>query len=569
MKNLDRSQPPGKGARSLEELAAALGLPREAVLPWGGAMGKVDLQVLETLQERQPGKLVLVTAMTPTPFGEGKTVTTIGLSMGFEALGYRSACTLREPSMGPLFGVKGGGTGGGKARLVPSRRIDLHFTGDFHAVAMAHNLLAAAVDQALFRGEVEGLAPEGVTWKRVVDLNDRALRYVEVRPDGRRKGETRSTGFDITAASELMAVLALSRDFADLRRRMGRIVVGRDGKGRPVTAEDLGAAGAMAALTRDALLPNLVQTSEGTPAFVHTGPFANIAHGCSSILADLVAIRCADFVVTEAGFGAEMGAEKFFHIKCRAGGVRPSAVVLVASVRALKFHSGRFDVRPGAPLPPEMLREDLDALEKGEPNLEKQIANAASFGAPLVVAVNRFPTDTDAEVECLKEMALSAGAEAAVESRAFQQGGRGAADLARACVETLLEEDRRELDFLFPPGASLRRKVETLAREFYGAARVEWSPAALDELDWLEERGYGGLPVCMAKTQFSLSHDPALRGAPRGYVFPVRELRLAAGAGFVLVLAGSILTMPGLPPRPAYKDLDLLPDGTIRGLHSG
>ena len=566
MKHLDPSTGPSGRARSLEELATALGLPRDAVLPWGKGMGKVDLRVLEELQEREPGKLILVTAMTPTPFGEGKTVTTIGLSMALEELGYRSACTLREPSMGPLFGVKGGGTGGGKAFLVPSREINLHFTGDFHAVAMAHNLLAAAVDQALFRGEVEGLESERVTWKRVMDLNDRALRYVEVRPDGRRKGETRSTGFDITAASEVMAVLALSRDFADLRRRMGRIVAGRDRSGRPVTAEDLGAAGAMAALSRDALFPNLVQTSSGTPAFVHTGPFANIAHGSSSILADRLAVRCADFVVTEAGFGAEMGAEKFFHIKCRAGGIRPSVVVLVASVRALKYHSGRFDIRPGSPLPPEILREDLDALERGEPNLEKQIANASSFGAPLVVAVNRFPTDTDAEVDCLKEMALSAGAEAAVESTPFQRGSRGALELARACVEALLEEDREELDFLFPSGAPLKKKVETLAREFYGAARVDWAPPALENLAWLESRGYGSLPVCVAKTQFSLSHDPSMKGAPRGYDFPVRELRLAAGAGFVLVLAGSILTMPGFPSHPAYKELDLGADGSIQGL---
>ncbi len=549
----------------------SLGLPRDKVHPWGRGLAKVDLEVLEELQDRPQGKLILVTAMTPTPFGEGKTVTTIGLSMGLAELGYRSACTLREPSMGPLFGVKGGGTGGGKAFLVPSREINLHCTGDFHAVAMAHNLLAAAADQALFRGEVEGLAPEGVTWKRVLDLNDRALRYVEVRPDGRRKGETRSTGFDITAASEIMAILALSRDYGDLRRRLGRIVIGRDRSGAPVTAEDLGAAGAMAALVRDALMPNLARTSEGTPAFVHTGPFANIAHGSSSILADRIAAGCADFVVTEAGFGAEMGAEKFFHIKCRAGGLRPSAVVLVASVRALKYHSGRFEIRPGAPMPPEILREDLDSLERGEPNLEKQIQNAASFGVPLIVAVNRFETDTDAEVDCLKEMALAAGADGAVESTPYQRGSRGALELARACVEVLLEEESgeggaKELDFLFPQAAPLREKVETLAREFYGAARVDWSSRALEDLAWLEARGFGNFPVCMAKTQFSLSHDPALKGAPRGYAFPVRELRLAAGAGFVLALAGSILTMPGLPARPAFRKIDLLPDGSIEGL---
>ncbi len=567
MKRLDRSESLPDRPRSLEELTAALGLPRDKVRPLGKGMGKVDFRVLEDLQERRPGKLILVTAMTPTPFGEGKTVTTIGLAMALEALGYRSACTLREPSMGPLFGVKGGGTGGGKACLVPPEAINLHFTGDFHAVSMAHNLLAAALDQALFRGEVEGLEPSGVTWKRVLDLNDRALRHVDVRPDGRRKGAPRSTGFEITAASEVMAVLALSRDYADLRRRLGRIVVGKDREGRPVTAEELGAAGAMAVLVRDALLPNLVQTSSGTPAFVHTGPFANIAHGSSSILADLVALRCAEFVVTEAGFGAEMGAEKFFHIKCRAGGAKPSVVVLVASVRALKYHSGRFEVRPGAPLPPEILREDLESLEQGEPNLEKQIANASSFGAPLVVAVNRFPTDTDAEVECVKEMALSAGAEAVVESTPFQRGSRGSVELARACVEVLLEEESRELDFLFPRGAPLQAKVETLAREFYGAAQVEWAPRALEELAWLERRGYGSLPVCTAKTQFSLSHDPALKGAPRGYTFPVRDLRLAAGAGFVLALAGPILTMPGLPLSPAYKKLDLGPDGTITGMH--
>ncbi len=566
MKRLEPRDRHPEHLRSLEELAGVLGLPWDGILPRGRGMGKVDLQVLGELQERRPGKLILVTAMTPTPFGEGKTITTIGLAMALETLGYRSACTLREPSMGPLFGVKGGGTGGGKACLVPSDEINLHFTGDFHAVAMAHNLLAAAADQALFRGEVEGLEPEGVTWKRVVDLNDRALRYVDVRPDGRRKGGIRSTGFDITAASEVMAVLALSRDFADLRRRLGRIVIGKDRRGRPVTAEELGAAGAMAALVRDALLPNLVQTSSGTPAFVHTGPFANIAHGSSSILADQVALHGADFVVTEAGFGAEMGAEKFFHIKCRAGGTRPSVVVLVASVRALKYHSGRFEIRPGAPLPPEILREDLDALEKGEPNLEKQTANASSFGAPVVVAINRFPTDTDAEVDCLKEMALSAGAEAVVESTPFQRGSLGGADLARACVEVLLEEEPRELDFLFPGGAPVKEKVESLAREFYGAARVDWAPRALEDLDWLNREGYGNLPVCVAKTQFSLSHDPALKGAPRGYAFPVRELRLAAGAGFVLVLAGSILTMPGFPPRPAFKRLDLGPDGSLLGL---
>ena len=548
----------------LPEVARKLGLGDDDLEMYGRTKAKVRLDILARVDPRPQARYVVVTAVTPTPLGEGKTVHTIGISMALNRIGQRAVCTIRQPSMGPVFGVKGGAAGGGYSQVVPPEDFNLHLTGDFHAVTAANNLLAAFLDTSLLLDNPLDIDADTITWRRVFDMNDRALRQIRIGLGGDKNGVPRDTGFDITAASEVMAVLGLARDLPDLRARLGRMVVAHDRKGSPVTAEHLRGAGAMAAILRDALKPTLMQTLEGTPALVHTGPFANIAHGNSSIVADQLALRCADFVVTEAGFGADMGCEKFFNIKCRVSGLRPHAAVLVATVRALKMHSGRFDVKMGKPLPDGLVREDLDALRAGAVNLVKQIENVRLHGVPVVVAINSFPTDSPSEIALVKEIAMSAGAFAAHESRLFGEGGKGGEELAEALVRATAEPST--FRFLYPSEASLETKIETLATKVYGASGVEYSPEAKRRLAQYTALGYGTFPVCMAKTQSSLSHDPKLKGRPEGFVFPIRDVRVSVGAGFVYPLAGEIMTMPGLGRNPGGAEIDLDADGNIVGM---
>jgi formate--tetrahydrofolate ligase len=549
--------------RPLSEVARILGLGPDDLEPYGTTKAKVKLDLLQKAPVRKQGKYIVVTAITPTPLGEGKTVHTVGISQALNRIGKRACCVIRQPSMGPVFGIKGGAAGGGHSQVVPPEELNLHLTGDFHAVTAAHNLCAAFLDSSLFHGNELGLDPAQITWRRVLDMNDRALRSVEVAR-GDKNGTPRESGFDITSASEIMAILGLSKDIHDLRKRLGAIVVGYRKDGLPVTAESLKVAGAMTAILKDALKPTLMQTLEGTPALVHTGPFANIAHGNSSIVADYVALRGADYVVTEAGFGADMGAEKFFDIKCRASGLRPDAALLVATVRALKMHSGRFTIQAGKPLPEGLQVEDLDALHAGMGNLEKQIENVRLFGIPVVVAINRFPTDSEAEIAAVRQGALAAGAMAAHVSTMFAEGGKGGEELAHALVAACDEPSSFRL--LYPADASLKTKIETLAEKVYGADGVDYEPAAERALALFEERGFGAFPICMAKTQYSLSHDPNLKGRPTGYRFRVRDARVSVGAGFVYPLAGEIMTMPGLGKVPGGSRIDIDDKGNVVGM---
>jgi len=487
----------------------------------------------------------------------------VGLGQAMRHLGKRATLTLRQPSMGPTFGIKGGAAGGGYSQVVPMEQLNLHLTGDFHAVTAAHNLLAAMLDNHLFHGNELGLALDNITWRRVLDVNDRALRHITIGQGGPKDGVVRHTGFDITAASEVMAILALSTSMTDLRARLGRIVVGYTATGAPVTAEDLHGAGSMAVILRDALAPNLLQTLENTPVIVHTGPFGNIATGNSSIVADLIGIRTGDYLITEAGFGADMGGERFFNIKCRVSGLQPDAAVLVATVRALKVHSGKYRVVAGKPLPPELLAENPDDVRAGAANLVKQIENVRVHGVSPVVAINAFPTDHASEIEAIREIAASAGARCAVTTH-FSDGGRGAVELARAVEEACNEPTTFRL--LYPDDWTLRRKIECVAGEVYGAAGVEYSPTADAQLDSYERNGFGGLPVCIAKTHLSISGDPTLRGAPTGHTLSVREVRASVGAGFVYPICGEMQTMPGLGKAPAAAIIDLLEDGSITNL---
>jgi formate--tetrahydrofolate ligase len=550
--------------RPLPEVARIIGLTPDDLEPYGHSKAKVKLDLLQQPATRQRGKYIVVTAITPTPLGEGKTVHTVGISQALNRIGKRTCCVIRQPSMGPVFGIKGGAAGGGYSQVVPPEELNLHLTGDFHAVTAAHNLCAAFLDAHLFHGNELGLDPEQISWRRVIDMNDRALREIEVAHGGDKNGTPRKTGFDITSASEIMAVLGLAKDIHDLRKRLGAMVVGYTKDGKPVTAEDLKAAGAMTAILKDALKPTLMQTLEGTPALVHTGPFANIAHGNSSIVADYLALRGADYVVTEAGFGADMGAEKFFDIKCRASGLAPNAALLVATVRALKMHSGRFEIKAGKPLPEGLQKEDLDALAAGIGNLEKQIENVRTFGIPVVVAINRFPTDTEAEIAFVAERAVAAGASAAHVSTLFADGGKGGEDLAHALVKAC--EEPSSFRLLYPDDASLKQKIELLATKIYGADGVDYEPEAERQLALFEERGYGKFPICMAKTQYSLSHDPNLKGRPSGFRFKVRDARVAVGAGFVYPLAGAIMTMPGLGKVPGGARMDIDENGNVVGM---
>jgi formate--tetrahydrofolate ligase len=548
----------------LEEIAATMGIGRHLLEPYGEAVAKIKLEAVQELADRPAAKYVVVTAVTPTPLGEGKTTTTVGLGQAFAHIGKRGVVAIRQASMGPTFGIKGGASGGGWSQVVPMENLNLHLTGDLHAVTAAHNLLAAMIDNHVHHNDdFFNVDRHSVTWRRVLDVNDRALRNIVIGMGVREDGVIRQSGFDITPASEVMAIVALATSLRDMRERLGRIVVGTTTDGTPITADGLKTAGAMAAILKDAIKPNLMQTVENTPALVHTGPFGNIAHGNSSIVADLIGIRAADFLVTEAGFGADMGAERFFNIKCRTSGLRPDAAVVVATVRALKVHSGRFEVRAGRPLPEELLEENPDVVHEGAANLRKQIDNVRLHGVTPVVAVNAFPTDHDSEHQALREIAEEAGVRAAVCTH-FARGGKGAVELAEAVAEAA--ETPGDFRLLYPDDASLREKIGTIATKVYGADGVDYDLAAARQLDAYERAGFGRLPVCIAKTHLSISSDPTLKGAPTGWRLPVREVRASVGAGFVYPICGDMRTMPGLPMRPAVHRIDLDEHGEVVGL---
>ncbi len=605
--------------KNVSKIAEEVGILPEELELYGNHKAKVRLEILDRLKDVPDGKYIDVTAITPTPLGEGKSTTMVGLSEALGAhLGKNVFTCIRQPSQGPTFGIKGGAAGGGYSQVVPMEDFNLHLTGDIHAITAANNLLAAAIDtrmyhesrqkdEALFRRlcppakdgsrtfalpmlkrlkklginktdpndltEEEitrfvrlDIDPETLTWRRVVDINDRMLRGITIGQGPKESGFTRETGYDITVASEIMAILALTSDLADMRERFGNIVIATNKAGEAITAEDIGAAGAMTVLMKDAIMPTLMQTLEGTPAFVHAGPFANIAHGNSSIIADKIALKLADYVVTESGFGADIGMEKFFDIKCRYSGLIPNCVVLVATVRALKMHGGGPAVKAGAPLAPEYTEENLELLEAGMPNLQAHIENAMSFGIPVVVAVNSFKNDTPAEVELVRKFAIAAGAEDAVVSRHWMEGGKGAAKLAKAVVAAC--EKPSDFKFLYPlKGTSIKDKIETICKEIYGADGVEYSEEAEKKIDLYTRLGFDELPMCMAKTHLSLSHDAKLKGRPTGFTVPIRDLRASVGAGFIYPLLGEMSTMPGLPTRPVYYDVDLdLETGRVLGL---
>jgi formate--tetrahydrofolate ligase len=552
--------------RPIIDVARELGIRDDELELYGPTKAKVTLEAIGRLEAERPrGKYVVVTAITPTPLGEGKSTTSVGLAQGLNHIGKRAAVNLRQPSLGPVFGIKGGAAGGGYSQVIPMEDFNLHLTGAVHAMGAAHTLAGAFLDNSLHHTHPLGIDPRGILWPRVLDISDRALRHVVIGLGGREDGVPRETEFVITVASEVMAVLALATDLQDLRARLGRIVLATTMEGGPVTAEDLRVAGAMTVLLRDALKPNLLQTLEGGPAFVHCGPFANIAHGNNSIIADRLALVTNDIVCTEAGFGADMGAEKFFDIKCRASGLKPDAAVVVATIRALKMHGGVGRIVAGKPLDPALLEENVEAVRVGAANLAKQIENVRAFGVPAVVAINSFPTDTPAEVTAVRDVALVAGAREAVVATHFVDGGKGAAALAEA-VWAACESGEARFELLYPDEMGLADKIATIATRIYGADGVDFLPAASRSLLQFEAMGYGKLPICMAKTQYSLSHDAALKGRPTGFRVPIREIRLSAGAGFVTPLCGEMRTMPGLPSRPGGEKIDIDADGNVVGL---
>ena len=549
--------------KPLDDIGSEIGLGSHLLEPYGEQVMKIKLAAIDELADAPMAKYVVVTAITPTPLGEGKTTTTVGLGQGFRHIGKHATVAIRQPSMGPTFGIKGGAAGGGYSQVVPMEVLNLHLTGDMHAVTAAHNLLAAMIDNHLFQGNALGLDINDITWRRVLDVNDRALRNIVIGLGPRADGVTRQTGFDITAASEVMATLALTSSLDDLRRRLGRIVVGYTPAGSPVTAEELSGAGSMAVILRDAIKPNLLQTLENTPVLVHTGPFGNIATGNSSVVADLIGIHTGDYLVTEAGFGADMGAERFFNIKCRNSGLVPDAAVVVATVRALKAHSGKYKIVAGRPLPPELLECNPDDVLAGAANLRKQIENVRLHGVPAVVAINAFPTDHPSEHQAIHEVAAEVGARSAVCTH-FADGGRGATELAEAVAEAA--DEPSDFRFLYPDEASLKEKIEIIAAKVYGAARVDYSVRASKQLDTYERAGFGRLPICVAKTHLSISSDPSLKGAPTGWTLPVREVRASVGAGFVYPICGEMRTMPGLSANPAAARIDIDDEGEIIGL---
>jgi methylenetetrahydrofolate dehydrogenase (NADP+)/methenyltetrahydrofolate cyclohydrolase/formyltetrahydrofolate synthetase/formate--tetrahydrofolate ligase len=569
--------------KPITDLARDLGLEDHEIIPYGASKAKVHLDALRRLASRPLGKYVDVTAITPTPLGEGKTTTTVGLVQGLGVLGHTSIACIRQPSMGPTFGIKGGAAGGGYSQVVPMDEFNLHLTGDMHAISVAHNLVAAAIDARWYHEgrltdtELDELGlkrlaidPNRISWRRVVDVNDRALRNIVLGLGGAADGRPRESGYDIAVASELMSILALA-DGADhasalrnLRERVGRVVMGLSKDGKPITLEDLGVAGAVTVLMKDALHPNLMQTIEGQPAFVHAGPFANIAHGNSSILADRMALHLGDYVVTESGFGADMGMEKFFDIKCRVSGLRPDCVVMVATVRALKTHGGGPKVVAGRPLDSVYTEENLPLLRAGMANLEAHLATVARFGVPVVVAINQFSTDSQHELDLIKQSAVNAGAFAAVSTTHHASGGEGARQLAEAVVDAC--DESSQFGFLYPLDRPIKEKIETIATEIYRAGSVEYSPLASAQIDDFEKAGFGYLPICMAKTHLSISHDPTLKGAPHDYVMTVREVRASVGAGFISPILGEMRTMPGLGATPAFMRVDVDENGEVVGL---
>jgi len=553
----------GATLKPLPDIAGQLGVGEHLLEPYGDGVAKVKLEAIAELADRPLAKYVVVTAITPTPLGEGKTTTTVGLGQAFAHLGRRATVAIRQPSMGPTFGIKGGAAGGGYSQVVPMELLNLHLTGDMHAVTAAHNLLAAMIDNHIHQGNQLAIEQHDVTWRRVLDVNDRVLRNVIVGLGYKQDGVLRQSGFDITAASEVMAVLALATSLQDLRRRLGRMLVGYDRHSEPITTEQLKAAGAMTVLLREAIKPNLLQTMENTPVLVHAGPFGNIAHGNSSVVADLIGIRGGDFLVTEAGFGADMGAERFFNIKCRASGLRPDAAVVVTTIRALKAHSGGHRIVAGKPLPAALTEENPDEVHMGGANLRKQLDNVRLHGVTPVVAINAFPGDHPSEHAAVREIAAELGVRAAVCTH-FADGGRGAVELAEAVAEAA--EEPGAFRFLYPDEASLRQKIETVARRIYGADGVEYDLTAARQLDAYERNGFGHLPVCIAKTHLSISSDPSLKGAPTGWVLPVREVRASVGAGFIYPICGDMRTMPGLGLHPAAERIDIDEHGEIVGL---
>jgi len=543
--------------RPIAAVAEAAGIPVEALEPYGKHIAKLDAGYLAGLKDRPDGKLVLVTAINPTPAGEGKTTTTVGLGDGLNRIGKRTVIALREPSLGPVFGTKGGATGGGKAQVLPMEAINLHFTGDFHSITSAHNLLAALIDNHVYWGNALGIDTRRIVWRRALDMNDRALRSIVNGLGGAGNGFSREDGFDITVASEVMACFCLADDLADLEARLARIVVAYTREKKPVTAGQLNAAGAMTALLKDAIKPNLVQTIEGSPAFIHGGPFANIAHGCNSVIATRAALKLGDYVVTEAGFGADLGAEKFFDIKCRKAGLKPAAAVIVATVRALKMNGGVAKA--------DLARENIDALRAGIVNLGRHVENVRAFGVPVVVAINHFTTDTAAEHQLIADICRDEFGVEAVQCRHWADGAAGAEELARKVV-ALCEGGTAHFQPIYPDSLSLEGKILSIATRIYRADDIAVAPKAAADLKAFEAAGYGNLPVCMAKTQYSFSADPSLLGAPTGHTIPVREVRLSAGAGFVVAICGDIMTMPGLPKLPAAEAIHVSAEGLIEGL---
>ena len=550
--------------KPMEEVAEEIGVGPHLLEHYGKDVAKIKLAAIDELEDRPRAKYVVVSAITPTPLGEGKTTTTVGLGQAFRHLGKTATVAVRQPSMGPTFGIKGGAAGGGYSQVVPMEMLNLHLTGDMHAVTAAHNLLSAMIDNHIHQhDDFFDVDRHSITWRRVMDVNDRSLRHIITGLGPRVDGVPREAGFDITAASEVMAVLALSNSLKDMRERLGRIVIGSSVKGEPITAEDLKAAGAMAVILKEAIKPNLMQTLENTPVLVHAGPFGNIAHGNSSIVADRIGIRGGDFLITEAGFGADMGAERFFNIKCRNSGLKPDAAVLVATVRALKVHSGRHKVKAGHPLPDDLLKENPDDVYAGADNLRKQIENIRVHGVSPVVAINAFPTDHDSEHEAIREIAEEMGARVAVCNH-FTEGGAGAVELAEAVAEAA--EEPTEFEFLYPDEASLRDKIEAVATKVYGAKGVEYDIQAGAQIDSYEKNGFGNLPVCIAKTHLSISSNPVLMGAPKDWTLPVREVRASVGAGFIYPICGDMRTMPGLSSHPAAESIDIDENGETVGL---
>jgi formate--tetrahydrofolate ligase len=551
--------------KHIREIAGSIGLSEDHLELYGNHKAKIGLDVIEEFKDRPNGKYIDVTAITPTPLGEGKTVTTIGLAMALNKIGKKAITCIRQPSLGPVFGIKGGAAGGGYSQVLPMEDFNLHLTGDNHAVSIAHNLLAAFLDTHLMKGNDLNIDPFSITLNRVVDVSDRALRNIIIGLGGELNGMPRETGYDISVASEVMAILALTTGLKDLRQKLAKMVIGSTYDGKAVTAEDLKAAGAMTVLLKDAIKPNLLQTIEHTPCLVHAGPFANIAHGNSSILADQIAIKLGEYVVTESGFGADCGAEKFMDIKCRYSGLKPDAVVIVATVRALKMHGGGFEFIPGKGVDRVLMeKENVEAVLKGCSNLEKMIENMKLFGVPAVVAINHFESDTEAEVSVVRERALVAGAEDAVTSKVWLKGGEGGTELAEAVAKAA--EKPSEFKFLYPLDWPIKKKIETIATKIYGADGVDYLPEAEKKIKLYTEQGFDKLPMCMAKTHLSLSHDPALKGRPTGFTIPVRDVRASVGAGFLYPILGQMRTMPGLPKKPAGEKVDIDDNGNIVGL---